>query len=581
MGYENNDIIDWAAHAGDVARALFGEPSKESIKRNDWRWGNKGSLSVNVKKGVYTDHEKGEYGGIYDLIQRELHLSGKEAVEWLRKECPTLDITYTTRAALDERRKAQGEKRRKDNERNSGIAKENWRISKPLPGTLAETYLSSREVSSSGSMFLRFDPNCYHSKSGGDNAVRKYPAMIGGVTVWPDETVIAVHRTYFAPDGGKLSIEGQGAKLMLGPVEGGAVRLSEGAESALVLCEGIETGLSLVAATDLPVWAALSTSGLKAVVLPPPDQLGRIIIAADNDKSRAGMKAAEERAAKLHKEGYEVLIALPPEVGQDFNDLHQSSGIEAVKRVLDAAKPFDPEPIPELLNGEGWPYFVNEKGVFYVSETTNREGEVNEETKWIATPIHVEAKTQDGNGKGWGRLLCVINDLGQKNRVIISAADISEGARAGVFRTLSAYGARIPASKGLRDRLLDYLFEAKPEKHMICAERIGWHEASGAFVLPDASYGGRVDAPVIYGPQEGARNHPYQVQGSLADWIKDIAEPCRGNSRLIFSLCVACAGPFLRLVDGEGGVFPFFRAIIHRQEYNAFCRWVILGRRWP
>ncbi len=45
----------------------------------------------------------------------------------------------------------------------------------------------------------------------------------------------------------------------------GAVRLAEFYEE-LVLAEGIETALSILQATGKPIWACLSTSGLKAVI---------------------------------------------------------------------------------------------------------------------------------------------------------------------------------------------------------------------------------------------------------------------------------------------------------------------------
>ncbi|MFN3315106.1 MAG: toprim domain-containing protein, partial [Hyphomonas sp.] len=72
------------------------------------------------------------------------------------------------------------------------------------------------------------------------------------------------------------------------------------------------------------------------VELPPVAQ--RIVILADNDASGAGMRAADAAARRLRAQGRDVLIALPPEEGQDFNDLLLSDGPAGVARVIAAAE---------------------------------------------------------------------------------------------------------------------------------------------------------------------------------------------------------------------------------------------------
>jgi putative DNA primase/helicase len=124
---------------------------------------------------------------------------------------------------------------------------------------------------------------------------------------------------------------------MLGKVSGGAVHLaSPGDDGRLGLCEGIETGLAVMtAAPDLPVWAALSTSHLEQVVLPP--EAREVIILADNDSSGAGLHAAETIARKLKAEGRKAAICQPPQADTDFNDLLMSDGPAAVADLVRAA----------------------------------------------------------------------------------------------------------------------------------------------------------------------------------------------------------------------------------------------------
>ncbi len=80
--------------------------------------------------------------------------------------------------------------------------------------------------------------------------------------------------------------------------------------------EGIETCLAAMQATRRPAWAALSTSGLRALDL--PEQARKVIVLADGDDP--GGAAARDAALRWKREGRSVRVARPPR-GCDFNDL--------------------------------------------------------------------------------------------------------------------------------------------------------------------------------------------------------------------------------------------------------------------
>ena len=103
--------------------------------------------------------------------------------------------------------------------------------------------------------------------------------------------------------------------MMLGPCRGGAVRLAEPGD-VLMVGEGIETCLAAMQATGHPAWAALSTSGLRALDL--PDDVRDVIVLADGDEP--GEAAARDCAWRWKREGRRVRIARPPQ-GMDFNDM--------------------------------------------------------------------------------------------------------------------------------------------------------------------------------------------------------------------------------------------------------------------
>ncbi len=199
-----------------------------------------------------------------------------------------------------------------DQQRRVEFSRRKWHEAIPLVNTPADVYLRERGLEPGPDAWptsLRFHPSLKHSPTG-----LLLPAMLGAVAIWPSHDVVGLHRTFLRVDGrGKAPVSGN--KMMIGKCAGGAVRLAP-AGLEMVLSEGIETGLSVQQATGLPVWATLSTSGLRSVILPP--EVETVIIAADADEP--GEKAAQEAARRFIAEGRKVKIAQPPQ-GMDFNDL--------------------------------------------------------------------------------------------------------------------------------------------------------------------------------------------------------------------------------------------------------------------
>jgi putative DNA primase/helicase len=132
---------------------------------------------------------------------------------------------------------------------------------------------------------------------------------------------VAIHRTWIAVDGSaKASF--RVPRMALGPVGGAAIRLAPAGET-LVVAEGVETAASVMAATGLPAWAAISAGGIEKLILPPLPLAAAVLVAADNDRSGTGIRAARTAAERWVAEGRHVRIALPPVLGSDFNDALQ------------------------------------------------------------------------------------------------------------------------------------------------------------------------------------------------------------------------------------------------------------------
>lgn len=69
-----------------VALALLGEPNRALSSATELRFGARGSLSVDLVKAVWHDHEAGNGGGVLDLVARQTGRANGAAVDWLREQ---------------------------------------------------------------------------------------------------------------------------------------------------------------------------------------------------------------------------------------------------------------------------------------------------------------------------------------------------------------------------------------------------------------------------------------------------------------------------------------------------------------
>lgn len=194
-----------------------------------------------------------------------------------------------------------------------------WNECQTAYNSLVCEYLVSRGYTNQIPDSIRYHPKLYHSPT-----KAYYSAMVALITKSSDDSananeIIGIHRTYLSLVKGKITkAPVLPDKMILGRAKGGAIQLVPGGRR-LVITEGIETALSIMQATSLPIWAALSASNMQNIIVPSPDLTEEVIIAADNDE--AGTRAAETLAARLLNEGYKVKVTMPPYKGSDFNDL--------------------------------------------------------------------------------------------------------------------------------------------------------------------------------------------------------------------------------------------------------------------
>jgi putative DNA primase/helicase len=192
----------------------------------------------------------------------------------------------------------------------TAIALHFWERGTPIAGSCAETYLAARGLRLPATGSLRFHNGLRHQSG------LVFPALMALVQRRGDGQPMAIHRTYLDEKGrDKAPVTPE--RMMLGPCRGGAVQLASVSHSDILLVgEGIETTLAAMQASDHPGWAALSTSGLRSLDLPP--RVRNVIVLGDGDDP--GEAAALAAAKRWAGEGRSVRIARAPR-GQDFNDV--------------------------------------------------------------------------------------------------------------------------------------------------------------------------------------------------------------------------------------------------------------------
>lgn len=199
-----------------------------------------------------------------------------------------------------------------------------WARAVPLdrPGAeLGRRYLEARGLSLEavlpGLQSLRLHPSLEYRE--GEEALGAFPALLARVE-HPRHGLVALHRTYLAPDGRGKAPVGSPKKLTKAVLEGGlrgaAIRLYAPEGGILAVAEGIETALAVREATGLPAWAAVSAGGLEA--WEPPPGVGEVLIAADGDER--GVSAGKKLVKRLLALGIAVKLAVPPE-GADWLDV--------------------------------------------------------------------------------------------------------------------------------------------------------------------------------------------------------------------------------------------------------------------
>jgi Toprim domain len=286
-----------------------------------------GSLFVKLfgdGAGKWTDAASAEHGDLLDLIglnkgHQRLRETLDEALAFLNEPFPVPPAP-----------KHQAKSEDRD---TPAAARKLYGISRPISGTVAETYLRGRAITARLDWpCLRFHPSCYY-RADEDAPLERWPALLGVVTDLSGK-LTGLQRTWLARDGTDKAPFDEPRRAM-GNLLGNAVRFSE-VRDVLAAGEGIETMLSLLSLFPaLPAAAGLSAAHLAAILLPPA--LRRLYHLRDND---AAGDFAENRLRERAREAGIEFRVLTPEA-KDLNADLRAGPRAAVKGRI--AAQFAPE----------------------------------------------------------------------------------------------------------------------------------------------------------------------------------------------------------------------------------------------
>lgn len=197
-------------------------------------------------------------------------------------------------------------------------------------------------------------------------------------------------------------------------------------------------------------------------------------------------------------------------------------------------------------------FTVNDHGVWHIA----RDAEGNEKRPvWLCTRLVVTARTRTDDANGWGYLLEFTDPDGNAKTWAMPSALLS-GEGAEWASRLRDMGLRMATGPRPRNLVAQYIDTRNPPERVICTDRVGWH--GPVYVLPSGS----IAAPAVAATgrsyvfqSDSGMEDTFRRLGDLAAWQRTVAAPAAGNSRIVFALCCAFAGPMLRLAGMESGGF--------------------------
>lgn len=324
--------------------------------------------------------------------------------------------------------------------------------------------------------------------------------------------------------------------------------IQNGKDRPLLFCEGFATGATLHEATGHVVVVCFDKGNMANVAEKLRSKTDAFFVfCADNDppNEKTGIKAGENGAKKAIKRvgGVMCLPEFPDGGTGDFNDLAAQCGQDAVaEQVAAVATPAndkEPEAQRFILHGG------------QLKAYRDKDGDGNYIT--IGAALEVVAATRDERGNNHGRLLRFPVRHGKPREWVMPMRYLASDTTklAGVLMDMGYW---FPQShlKTRRDMLCEYLGGESPGTVLTTTDQTGWRGET--FVLTGGELIGDGEQVVF----TGAETDIYAPKGTLAGWRQNVAALAVGNSRLLFAISLAFAGPLMPKTGDDGAGVNFY-----------------------
>lgn len=234
--------------------------------------------------------------------------------------------------------------------------------------------------------------------------------------------------------------------------------------------------------------------------------------------------------------------------GADSSDGAQTAGggnivnLEAVRESIGRARTVT----PALPHG----FEMKPEGLFLKEKGERKEFR-------ICGPFEIVAETRPADQKDWG-LLVRHKDADDHEHEWIIPRRLLAGDGTEVRTELAARGLYVGAHDGARSALRQFFSEVRTPARVRTVPATGWYRpqtGGDVFVLPGRIIGAGIGETVRLDADPLPRI--YAERGTLDEWREHVSLPCRGNSRMIFAVSCAFAGPLLELAGDESGGVHF------------------------
>lgn len=303
-------------------------------------------VAINGDVGAWKCWRSGDKGDVINLVAYCLETDFRGAMDWSREFLGLKNMSRQERKSFAEenekrRLEAEQEARNRLLDRRKAVQRL-WDSGEPIMGGSPAAILARRYFADGRGCPLEaivtledetfrvhpalewWEGAVWERKSKQRRKVSPGPSFPAVISAFrsPTGIVTAVHCTFLDPvkPTKALVADPKKAKLMFGEAMGSVIRISAGQGGPLILCEGVEDGLSLaIGAPEARVWAGGSLAGMSAAPVFLPE-ISAVFVAADNDwHSRQAQAQLEKALETLEGHGKPVEV-MRSAVGKDFND---------------------------------------------------------------------------------------------------------------------------------------------------------------------------------------------------------------------------------------------------------------------